>query len=371
MEHADITIIGGGAVGLAISAELSRHCKNLVLLERHFSFGQETSSRNSEVIHSSIYYYKGYLKGKLCLEGNEILYNLCAKHNIPYKKTGKLIVAVNDEEVAKMPELFETAKNNGAKNISILKGKEINKIESNITAKQALYAPESGIVDSHRLMQFYEATAINNGCNIVYNSEVKSITKVSDGYVLGISTSNSEIYEFHTKILINSAGLESGNIAALVGMDIDKLGYRIKYLKGIYYRVTKQLEKYPKALVYPFPPQPSVGVHTCPDLAGGMRLGPHFVWVDEIDYSIDDTFHQYFYDFVKSYLPFLEYDDIRPDSTGIMPRIDGFGVPNKDFVIKEESDNGFPNLINLIGIESPGLTSSAAIAKMVKTIINC
>lgn len=367
MEKVDITVIGAGVVGLAIASEIADFNQNIFVVERHLSFGQETSSRNSEVIHASIYYPQNSLKGSLCLEGNELIYEICKKNRIPYKNTGKLIVATNKKEEEALPELLATALKNGAKGVRIVNKKEIEKIEPKVYASSAIWCPTSGVVDSHSLMQFFEYNAISNGVNFLYGSEVIAIQKYSNGYEIELKNRDSSITKFKTNILINSAGLNSGNIAQMVGLDIDKLGYRITYHKGIYYRAIKKLELYPEKLIYPVPPYAgSVGIHTCPDLFGGMRLGPHFFWADCIDYSVDDSFRSLFYESTKSYLPFLEIDDIQPDMSGIMSSIQKPGENMKDFIIKNEAENGFPNFINLIGIESPGLTASPAIAKMLK-----
>lgn len=367
MEKVDITVIGAGVVGLAIASEIADFNQNIFVVERHLSFGQETSSRNSEVIHASIYYPQNSLKGSLCLEGNELIYEICKKNRIPHKNTGKLIVATNKKEEEVLPELLATALKNGAKGVRIVNKKEIEKIEPKVYASSAIWCPTSGVVDSHSLMQFFEYNAISNGVNFLYGSEVIAIQKYSNGYEIVLKNRDSSITKFKTNILINSAGLNSGNIAQMVGLDIDKLGYRITYHKGIYYRAIKKLELYPEKLIYPVPPYAgSVGIHTCPDLFGGMRLGPHFFWADCIDYSVDDSFRSLFYESTKSYLPFLEIDDIQPDMSGIMSSIQKPGENMKDFIIKNEAENGFPNFINLIGIESPGLTASPAIAKMLK-----
>ena len=285
MEKVEITIIGAGVVGLAVCSVLAERGKNVLLLERHSTFGQETSSRNSEVIHAGIYYPKNSLKGKLCLEGNEIIYDICKKNHIPFKNTGKLIVAVNEEEAAKLPPLFELASGNGAKDVRIIDSNEIKKIEPNVTALVAIYCPTSGIVDSHSLMRYFETVALQNEANIVYGVEVNAIYKRYNGYEVDVIDNDKKEFKFFTNILINCAGLESSNISAKAGIDIDEADYRIKYLKGIYFRVMRGLEKLPKTLIYPVPPISSlVGIHTCPDIAGGMRLGPYCSWVDKIDY---------------------------------------------------------------------------------------
>ncbi len=371
MEKVELTIIGAGVVGLAIASALSDSGRNVVLLEKHESFGQETSSRNSEVIHASIYYPQNFLKGKLCLQGNEMIYDICNKNNIPYMNYGKLIVATNNEEIDKLPAVLNTAKNNGAKGVRIIGENEIHKLEPNVNAKEAIYCPSSGVVDSHKLMQYFETNSINNGADILYGNEVVAIERLANSYKLDIKTLDGQTYSFETEILINAAGLNSGKISKLAGIDIDKYHYRINYKKGIYFRVHNGLERFPKMLIYPVPfSEGSVGVHTCPDLYGGMRIGPHDFWVDNIDYSVDESWREFIFDSVKSFLPFLKKEELMPDTAGIHPKIQKPDEDMQDFVIRNESDKGLPNFINLVGIESPGLTSSPAIAQYVKNIVD-
>jgi L-2-hydroxyglutarate oxidase LhgO len=371
MDKIEITIIGAGVVGLSIASHLAESGRNVLLIEKHESFGRECSGRNSEVIHASIYYPPESLKGRLCLEGNELMYSLCSKFNIPHSNIGKLIVACNKEEDEKLPALLETAKNNGAKGVRIINQKEINKIEPNVFATSAIHCPSSGIVDSHKLMQFFEANAINHKADVLYHHEVIAIEKKTNSYKITVKDDDNNVSDFDTEILINCAGLGSGHISELAGIDIDKFNYRINYAKGIYFRVNKQLEKYPKMLIYPVPPAHArVGIHTTPDLYGGMRLGPHDFWVEKIDYSVDDSKHEFFLDSVKSFLPFIDFNDFYPDSSGIHPKIQKPGEPMQDFVIRHEADKGLEGFINLVGIESPGLTSSPAIGKYVLNLVN-
>ncbi|MBI5325741.1 MAG: NAD(P)/FAD-dependent oxidoreductase [Ignavibacteriae bacterium] len=371
MEKVDITIIGAGVVGLAIAAYVSDKSRNVLVVEKHKSFGQETSSRNSEVIHASIYYPKNSLKGKLCLEGNEMLCELCHKYNIPHKNTGKLIVACNDEEVAKLPILLNTAMNNGAKGVHIISQDEVKKMEPNVEARAAIYCPTSGIVDSHSLMRHYEAMAIENGANAIYGIEVVSIDKASGGYIVGYKDRSEVRGKFQSRILINCAGLESGKISEMAGINQDEAGYRIQRCKGIYFRVRHGIEKFPKMLIYPVPPvHGHVGVHTTPDLGGGMRLGPHFYWTDEMDLNVDESYREYFYESAVRFLPFLKIEDLQPDIAGFYPTRQKPGEGLIDFIIKHESERGLDNFINLVGIESPGLTASPAIGKYVKELID-
>ena len=366
-----ITIIGAGVVGLAVAAKLSEKYSEIILLEESDSFGNGASSRNSEVIHASIYYPKKSLKGKLCLRGNELMYEICKANSIPYSNCRKFIVATNDEEVAQLDWVLETAKGNGARGVKIVDKKEIERLEPRVYAEAAVYSPSSGIVDSHRLMEYFERKAIENGANVVYNHKVTGINRDGGGYVLTVSDTMGDSFRLNTEIVINAAGLGSDKIAELAGIDIEKHNYKIQYHKGIYFRVNRQLAKYPQALIYPVPLKSGhVGIHTTPDLYGGMRLGPHFFWVDKIDYSVDETYHQMFYEFCRRFLPFLEYDDISPDMAGIMATLQKEGEPMKDFVIRDESEKGLAGFINLIGIDSPGLTASPAIAEYVNNIVS-
>jgi L-2-hydroxyglutarate oxidase LhgO len=188
-----------------------------------------------------------------------MMYELCRENNIPHSNTGKLIIANTPEECTSLTALLRTAQNNGAKGVRIVGREEIREIEPNVEAMQAIYCPTSGIVDSHELMRFFEVKAINNGVTVLYNSELSGITHIDDGFILKISDSSVSEYEVLSKIVINSAGLYSGKVAGMAGIDIDKEGYRINYHKGVYFRTSKQLEKYPKVLIYPVPPESGSG----------------------------------------------------------------------------------------------------------------
>lgn len=366
-----ITIIGAGVIGLGIAEALSSRKglsnSEIIILDKCSSFGMETSSRSSEVIHAGIYYPKGSKKGNLCVEGNEVLYDICRKNNIPHRNSGKLIVSTNEKEEALIPDLFQKASANNARGVRIVERDEIKRIEPNIKSNLAIYCPSSGTIDSHSYMRFLEARATNNGCTFAYNSKVVGIDKRAGDYLLTIKNPDGTLFDFETEILINAAGLFSEKISQMLGIDTDFHKYNLVYRKGIYFRVHKKLNLYPKALIYPIPPDPgSVGIHTTPDLFGGMRLGP-FIGPEqkEIEYSVDESMHQFFFEQAKAYLPFLEYDDIAPDNAGILPQLQKPGEPMRDFIIRNESDKGLDSFINLVGIESPGLTCAPAIGKLI------
>jgi len=371
MTDAGITIIGGGVVGLAIAEELSRNHDNVFLIERHPTFGQETSSRSSEVIHAGIYYTKGSLKARLCLEGKNLLYDYCLKYDVPFKKCGKLIVATSEEEIKVIEGILTTAKENGVDDMTVLEKDQIAEMEPNVFAIKALYSPSTGIIDSHSLMKQYETNSVNNGSQIVYGSEVTAIKKIDEGYLVTLLDSDSRNYSFTSRIVINSAGLQSDKISEMVGISDENL--RILFCKGEYFRVKPPKNKLIKRLIYPVPHHnmEGIGIHVTIDMGGGVKLGPDVKYLESniYDYRLTPEKQEAFWLSARKFLPFLEFDDIAPEMAGIRPKIQRPGEALRDYYIMEESGRGFPGFINLIGMESPALTSSISIAKYVNRLI--
>jgi L-2-hydroxyglutarate oxidase LhgO len=369
---ADITIIGAGVVGLAIAEKVSEEHKNVFLIEKHISFGQETSSRNSEVIHAGIYYTKDSLKSRLCVEGKWMLYDYCKKYNVPYNNCGKLIVATSENEISVIEGIRQTAIKNGVNDLSFIGREEIAGLEPNIFALKALYSPSTGIVDSHSLMKQYETNALNNGCQVVYGSEVTGIIKIKGGYKITLLDADKQNYSFTTEIIINSAGLTSDKISEMVGITDENL--KILFCKGEYFRINPPKNRLIKRLIYPVPHHnmEGIGIHVTIDMGGGVKLGPDVKYLESniYDYKLTASKQEAFYLSAKKFLPFLEFDDLAPEMAGIRPKIQKPGEPLRDFYIMEESKRGFPGFINLIGMESPGLTSSIAIAKYVEKLID-
>ncbi|MDI6806722.1 MAG: NAD(P)/FAD-dependent oxidoreductase [Candidatus Aenigmarchaeota archaeon] len=362
--------MGAGVVGLAIAAELGNVNKKVYVLEQHDTFGKETSSRNSEVIHSGIYYPTNSLKTKLCVEGNRMLYELCENNGIGYRKCGKLIAATDENNIEELEKLLEKGKENGIEGLGILSRQEVKKLEPEVEVKAALFSTSTGIVDSYGLMKYFLSKAKDNGVEVAYNSKVVGIEKVANKYKVTIQYPNED-FSFLTRILINSAGLNSDKIAELAGVDIDKAGYRLHYCKGEYFSIAKH--KFIKKLIYPIPEPKSGGhgIHVGFNLEGRLRLGPNARWVDKVDHKIDESQKQDFYNSAKAFLPSLQYEDLEPDFVGIRPKLQSPEEENvKDFVIRNEYDKDLGEMINLIGIESPGLTASPAIAKYVKNMVD-
>jgi L-2-hydroxyglutarate oxidase LhgO len=369
---AEITIIGAGVVGLAIAQKISEEHHNTYLIEKYQTFGQETSSRSSEVIHAGIYYPKGSLKAQLCVKGKWLLYDYCKKFDVPFNRCGKLIVATSEEELAVIEGIKETALNNGVDDLELIGQREIMEIEPNIFALKAIYSPSTGIIDSHALMKQYETNTINNGGQIVYGSEVKGIRKIDNGYEVTLLDADKTNYKFTTKILINSAGLTSDKISEMAGMEDEKL--KIHFCKGEYFRLRPPKNRLINRLIYPVPLQnlEGIGIHVTIDMGGGVKLGPDVTWLKSniYDYKVDSYKQEAFFRSARKFLPFLEKDDIVPEMAGIRPKIQVPGGPIRDWYIKEESEKGYPGFINLIGMESPALTSSLSIAEYVNRIIN-
>jgi L-2-hydroxyglutarate oxidase LhgO len=374
LEHVDVIIIGAGVVGLAIAAEITGRLpgKQVILMERNEQFGQETSSRNSEVIHSGIYYPKDSLKARLCVEGKELLYHFCQQHDVPHNRLGKLILAIKDEELPSLDTLMEKALANGVEDIQFLDAQEVLQLEPHITTKGALFSPSTGIIDSHSLMKKLEWQALSGGAMVAYRHDAKGVMPQADGYVVEFSNPDGSSDSIGCTWLINCAGLNSDRIAAWLGIDVESEGYKIHPCKGEYFSVRYSKGLRAKHLLYPTPHEElkSLGIHVTKTLDGRVRLGPSAFYVDRIDYSVDPSHINDFYDSVKGYLPFLDITDLEPDMAGIRPKLQGPGQPFHDFIIRHEVDRGLRGVINLVGIESPGLTCSLSIARMVVDIMN-
>lgn len=364
----DITIVGAGIVGLAIASELASPDKEIFVLEKNATFGAEQSSRNSEVIHAGIYYEKGSLKAKLCSEGNRLIYQLCEKYGIAYKKCGKIIVSTNIAEDEKFWQIYNQGLENGLQ-LEILSRKKMKLIEPELEGISAFLSPDTGVIDSYGLMKFFLNCALDKGVHIAFKAEVTNLEAISGGYKVTVANGDDQ-FSFVTRVLINSAGLSSDMIAQRAGVDIIKSQYKINWCKGEYYSVKGRKNKQINQLVYPVPMDISVGVHLCFDTDWRLRIGPLFYYVDRLDYSTDYSHKQEIIgsSMLKA-MPFIEPQDIAPESSGIMAMLQGKGEGFRDFVIRRETDKGLPNLIDLIGIESPGLTSSPAIALYVSQLV--
>ena len=367
------TIVGAGVVGLAVAAELSRTRKGVLILERNQAFGQETSSRNSEVIHAGIYYAKDSQKAKLCVEGNRLLYRLCEQRRIPHRRCGKLIVATEKEEEAMLATIQDRARENGVEALEMLSARQIKALEPNVKACAALFSPSTGIIHSHRLMRHYAARAHENGAQFVPHTTVSRVEKQDDArYRVHVVYPDGQTDSFASRWIVNCAGLESDRLAESMGIDIDACGYRLHYWKGEYFSLDVP-RGFIRHLVYPVPQANHVGlgVHATIDLSDRVKLGPNATYLPDrqLDYTVDAQARQSFYEAACRYLPGIAVDQLHPEMTGIRPKLQKPGDPARDFIIAEETAKGLPGVINLIGIESPGLTASPAIARHVAALL--
>ena len=355
----DVVVIGAGVVGLAIANEIAVDFDNVLLVEKEPHFGQHVSSRHSGVIHSGIYYDKGSLKAKLCVEGSKLLYDYCNVKDIAHRNCGKLVVGHSESDLFKIDELRKRGKANGVKGLEILSSDAARAKEPLVKCKNALWVPSTGIIDSHGLMQSLELDCLSKDVVIQYNSEITSIEYIKGQYSLDLANEDTII---RSKIVINSAGLWCDQISKMLGIN----DYKIHFCKGDYYG-SKSANQY-NCLIYPLPEKYGLGIHSVIQLDGSVSFGPNAYYVNNLDYSVNSLSLDDFHKSISRYLE-IKKEDLYPDYAGIRPKPHGKGEKAMDFIIKNEVELGFPNMINLIGIESPGLTSSLAIGKFVKKML--
>ncbi len=365
MEQMDVLVIGAGAVGLAVGNELAGTCGDVVVVEQEDSFGRHTSSRNSEVIHSGIYYPQGTLKATLCLEGSQLLYQFCDEHGIPHSNCGKIVVATKEDELEALQKLYQNGLNNHVQGLEIIDGSKCHEIEPQISAIRGLWVPSTGIFDTHSYMKKLSQLIEDNDGFVIYDMKVERIEKIDDGY--RVYFENGEV--FQTRILVNCGGLFCGQVAKMAGIETTEADLDIHWCKGEYFKTTHIHGI--NHLVYPMPdPQGKfLGIHLTINLNGEVRFGPNAYYVDEIDYRLDETNKPEFLAAVKQYID-VDEEFFTPDDCGIRPKLQKPGGAFRDFYIEEESKRGLPGFINLMGIESPGLTASLAIAKKVRALIS-
>jgi L-2-hydroxyglutarate oxidase LhgO len=370
MPDVEIAIVGAGVVGLAIAARLSpRKQGNLVVLEKNPRYGLETSSRNSEVIHAGIYYTPGSLKARLCVEGRDELYHLAKQNDIPHHKTTKLITATTSEELDKLAVIYKNGLVNGVP-LETLDARATVSLEPNIRSVGAIFSPQSGVISAHGLMDYLYHVAVGNGTMVQHRCEVTGIEKSGDGYTISI-TENGQPGTLMAEKVINAAGLYADEVAAMVGIDVDAAGYRQSFAKGSYFSVVPAKARLISRLVYPIPSNEGAGVHALIDWGGRLKFGPDVEYLPDrrIDYAVPETKRKPFTEAIRRILPAISEEDIVPDMSGIRPKLQRKGEPPKDFIIVHEKKKGFEGFVNLIGIESPGLTASPAIARYVETLL--
>jgi L-2-hydroxyglutarate oxidase LhgO len=365
----EVAIVGAGAVGLACAARLARDGRSVIVLERNLREGEESSTRNSGVIHAGLYYAPGSLKASTCVEGRARLYARCERENLPHMRCGKLVVATDAAERVTLEALLARGLENGAGELRLIDAAEVRALEPNVRAVCALWSPETGVVDAHALCASYKREALAHGAAFSFATDVEGVDRTTFGLRVRTRARSGELGEVVAESVINSAGLAADRVAELAGLDIDALGYRLHPCKGDYFALRPGLRGLVRHLVYPVPAQAGLGIHLTLDLAGGLRAGPDAEYVTEPRYDVDAGKAARFAAALRRYVPSMQDDDLTPDYAGVRAKLQGPGEALCDFVIEEASAHGVPGLINLLGIESPGLTASEAIAERVAALL--
>jgi L-2-hydroxyglutarate oxidase LhgO len=361
----ECVVIGAGVVGLAIARSLARAGLEVLVLEKERWIGSETSSRNSEVMHAGLYYPKGSLKAVLCLEGRRALYEYCAEHGVPHKKIGKLLVACRDEDLPSIETVWAKAHANVVDDLEWLGGNQARALEPELVCVKAFLSPSTGIIDSHALMLAYQGDAEAAGAVVAHRAPVLRGRVDDRGFLLEVGA--EEPMSLRAGLLVNSAGLYAPALArAIAGIPPAAIPPAY-FCRGVYFSLSGRSPF--QRLIYPAPESAGLGVHLTLDMAGQARFGPDTEWIDGVDYNVDPRRGDRFYAAIRTYWPGLPDGALQPGYAGVRPKITGPKEPAADFVIQGPEAHGIPGLVNLYGIESPGLTASLAIAERVRRLM--
>ena len=355
----DTVVIGCGVVGLSVARMSALSGFQTLAIEKEKTFGSETSSRNSEVVHAGIYYRPTSLKAELCVSGKQKLYQYCEHNSIPFQRIGKFIVATNDTQRNKLLKIRDLAEKNGVSDLLVLDSKDCRKIGTSANINAALYSPSTGIVDSHAFMQQLEADFVNASGITAYSTSISTIEILPNG-LFKLYLKDDVIVE--CKNLVNAAGLNALDIRKMFCNHSPDL-YSKCFKKGNYFSYSG---KHPfKNLVYPIPEEHGLGIHLTLDLNGKARFGPDVENCENIDYSVSSELKEKFYISIKQYWPEIDANLLHADYSGIRPKVLKNGLLMDDFIIETMDDHGHEGAVNLLNIESPGLTASLAIAEYV------
>jgi L-2-hydroxyglutarate oxidase LhgO len=364
MTDIECVVAGAGVIGLAVARALALAGREVLVLEAAPAIGSETSSRNSEVIHAGLYYPTGSLKHRLCIEGRDALYRFCAEHGVPHRRIGKLIVATDEEQRPALDTLAAAARRNGVR-IEPVGPEQIRKLEPAVRAVAGLISPDTGIIDSHSLMQALQGEAEAHGAITVLRAPVVAGRVTQHGFALEIG--GAEPGKVSTRFFVNAAGLGAERLSRSVDGLPPTTVPHIYLARGVYFTLRGRSPF--RRLVYPMPDALTLGVHVTLDLAGRARFGPDLEWVNRVDYDVDPARASLFAAAIRRYWPDLPDGALEPGYAGIRPKLQGPGDPPHDFVIQGPQERGVPGFVALYGIESPGLTSCLAIADTVVRLL--
>ncbi len=360
-EEADVAVIGAGVVGLAVARALALAGREVFVLESERFIGLHTSSRNSEIVHAGLYYPTGSLKARSCVAGRHALYAYCKERNVPHKRLGKVVVATSAEEIPTLERIYGVAMANGVKDLTWLSAGEVKELEPEVFAVRGLLSPSTGIVDTHAFMSALRMDVEGSGGHLALGTPVLSGRIEDDG--IELSLGGKEPARVRFRLVVNSAGLWAQTVArSLQGLPKESIPPQ-RFAKGHYFVLSGKSPF--RRMVYPVPVPGGLGTHVTLDMAGRAKFGPDVSWLDGVDYSFDETRAEAFYASIRRYYPGLPDGSLRPGYTGIRPKLSADGEPPADFVVQGASVHGVPGLINLYGIESPGLTSALALAEYV------
>lgn len=365
MERIECLVVGSGVVGLAVARALARDGREVVIVERHGRIGSEISSRNSEVIHAGLYYPAGSLKARLCVRGRELLYEFCGTRGVAHRRCGKLVVATSEAQVAALRGIAEAARANGVADLALLDGPAALALEPALACVGALLSPSTGIVDAHGLMLALLGEAENAGANLALQSPVAQLMAGPTG--IAVRLAGEAAPGLMANWVINCGGLGAVDLARrIAGLPASAIPV-LRFAKGNYFSLSGKAPF--SRLIYPVPEPGGLGVHFTLDLAGQARFGPDVEWVVSPDYAVDAARGTAFEEAVRAYWPDLPAGALAPAYAGIRPKIMGPGEPAADFRIDGPGEHGVAGLINLFGIESPGLTASLAIGEAVASMV--
>jgi L-2-hydroxyglutarate oxidase LhgO len=365
MDHVANIVVGAGVVGLAIARALAQSGREVLVLETENAFGTGTSSRNSEVIHAGLYYSTGSLKARLCVAGRRQLYDYCDTHGVPHRKLGKLVVATRDEQIAPLQALHAKALANGVEGCDLISADDARRLEPALRCVAAMHSRQTGIIDSHALMLALLGDLESAGGIVAYASRLAHARRCDSRWIVGAA--GAEPIEVSCDWLINAAGLHAQQVASVIEPLPRKFVRRTYFARGCYFQLSGRSPF--SRLIYPLPAPGGLGVHLTLDLGGQARFGPDVEWIDRIDYTVDPRRADRFYAEVREYWPLLADGVLTPAYAGIRPKLAGPDQGVRDFLIEGPAQHGVAGLVNLFGIESPGLTACLAIGDHVAAIV--
>jgi len=365
-ERVDCVVIGAGVVGLAVARSLAMAGRDVTIVEAAHAIGTGISSRNSEVIHAGIHYAPGSLKARLCVRGKDLMYAFCEQRNVPHRRVGKLVVATDESQLRALDRVLANARASGVDDLETLGASDAAGLEPALSCVAALWCPSTGIVDSHALMLALLADAEASGATLALSSRVEGGTATADRIEIRVASDGSDVFRLEASLVVNCASLAAAQVAHSIDGVPGSSVPQIHFAKGNYFSLAGRAPF--RHLIYPLPEPGGLGVHVTPDLGGQAKFGPDVEWLAPdapLDFTVDPRRADAFVDVIRRYWPGLPDDALAPAYAGIRPKLSGPGEPAADFVISGPEVHGIAGLVNLFGIDSPGLTSSLAIGEHV------